>query len=222
MKKAAMLLIMMVPFLFAPPLCHAGEEGDVGFKIFVKGQDQIYAFTMDIIRSVQECRYFVALNHGKEVHPTDPNDISSGIEKLESARSRMINWIDSREDDVSNVAQSFSNALDDLISYYKLVPKLHKEKKISLAGLATNKRKTGYEKIRAATPLIVRIFFSGDKAKPGLSKERLRLMLQFCKDTFKSELVEIEKRPAAVMEEPFMSSIFFLKLSLEEAIKEVK
>jgi hypothetical protein len=97
--------------------------------------------------------------------------------------------------------------------------KAYKEKNASHARLAMAKRETGYQKIKEATPLIVRVFFRQDKAKPGLSKERLRLILQFCEDTFQSELAKIEKRPAAAMQEPFASPIFVLKFSLEEAIE---
>jgi len=221
-KKSTILLGMMVSCLFAFLLSHAGEDPDGGFRIFVKGQDQIYAFTMDLIRSLKDCRYTAALKPANDVHPVDRNGPFSGIEKLESARSRMVNWIDSREEDVSKVAERFSKALDDLISCWELMGKSYKEKNVSHARLAMAKRETGYQKIRDATPLIVRIFFRQDKAKPGLSKERLRLILQFCEDTFQSELVEIEKRPAAAMKVPFTSPIFVLKSSLEEAIEGIR
>ena len=222
MKKSTVFIGMMLSCLFAFLLSHAGEDPDGGFRIFVKGQDQIYAFTMDLIRSLKDCRYTAALKPANDVHPVDRNGPFSGIEKLESARSRMVNWIDCREEDVRKVAQRFSYALDDLISCWELMGKPDKEKNVSHARLAMAKRETGYQKIRGAAPLIVRVFFRQEKVKPGLSKERLRLILQFCEDTFQSELVAIRKRPTAAMEEPFKSPIFVLKLSLEEAVEGIR
>jgi hypothetical protein len=222
MKKSAILIAMTVSFLFAFSQSRAGEDADGGFRIFVKGQDQIYAFTMDLIRSLKECRHTAGLNPSEDVDSIDRNDLFSGIAKLESARSRMVNWMDCSEEDVSKVARHFSLALDDLISCWEFMGKAYPEKNVPHAGLAIATCKKGHQKIREAAPLIVRVFFRQDNAKPGLSKERLRLILQFCEDAFHSELAAIEKRPAAAMEEPFASPIFVLKLSLQEATEGMK
>ena len=217
MKKSAILIGLIVPFLFAFSHLFGKEDTDGGFRIFVKGQDQIYAFTMDLIRSLKECRHTAGLHPADDVHAVDRNDLFSGIEKLESARSRMVSWMDCSEEDVSRVARHFSLALEDLISCWEFIGKSNREKNVPHAGIAMAKCNKGYRKIREAAPLIVRVFFRQDKAKPGLSKERLRLILQFCEDTFHSELAAIEKRPAAAVEEPFASPIFMLTLSLQEA-----
>jgi hypothetical protein len=96
------------------------------------------------------------------------------------------------------------------------------KKNVSDVKLAMAKRETGYRKIKEGTPLIVSVFYQQDKTKPGLSKERLRLILQFIRSTFQSELVEAEKSTTGPTGQPFIATILVLKLSLEEAIDDIK